>query len=110
MRLHDHIDRRISRSKTNIAYLSEEYFRLYKLAIERGLKGNLPLDVLYDEQQFPTGMAGGQFAAKYPISSPKASKRWRKMSPAPPGSNSPLPRQRHLHRRRHDEPQYAGMH
>jgi hypothetical protein len=53
-------------SKSHIVYLSDEYFRLYKLAIERGLKGNLPLDVLYDEQQFPTGMAGGQFAARYP--------------------------------------------
>jgi hypothetical protein len=51
---------------SNVVYLSDEYFRLYRLAIERGLKGNLPLDVLYDEQQFPTGMAGGQFAAKYP--------------------------------------------
>ncbi len=53
-------------NKTNVVYLSDEYFRLYKLAIERGLNGNLPLDVLYDEQQFPTGMAGGQFAARYP--------------------------------------------
>lgn len=53
-------------SPSNVVYLSDEYFRLYKLAIERGLKGNLPLDVLYDEQQFPTGMAGGQFAVKYP--------------------------------------------
>jgi hypothetical protein len=53
-------------SATNVVYLSDEYFRLYRLAIERGLKGNLPLDVLYDEQQFPTGMAGGQFAARYP--------------------------------------------
>ena len=53
-------------SASNVVYLSDEYFRLYRLAIERGLKGNLPLDVLYDEQQFPTGMAGGQFAARYP--------------------------------------------
>jgi hypothetical protein len=53
-------------SPSNVVYLSEEYFRLYRLAIERGLKGNLPLDVLYDEQQFPTGMVGGQFAARYP--------------------------------------------
>ena len=53
-------------STSKVVYLSEEYFRLYKLAIERGLKNNLPLDVLYDEQQFPTGMAGGQFAARYP--------------------------------------------
>ncbi len=44
---------------TPVTYLNEEFFRLYKVAIEEGLKNNLPMDVLYDEQQFPTGMAGG---------------------------------------------------
>jgi hypothetical protein len=46
---------------TPVTYLNEEFFRLYKVAIEEGLKNNLPMDVLYDEQQFPTGMAGGLF-------------------------------------------------
>lgn len=53
-------------SPSNVVYLSDEYFRLYRLAIDRGLKKGLPLDVLYDEQQFPTGMVGGQFADRYP--------------------------------------------
>jgi hypothetical protein len=51
---------------TPVTYLSEEFFKLYKVAIEEGLKNNLPMDVLYDELQFPTGMAGGLFYAKYP--------------------------------------------
>lgn len=49
-----------------VTYLNDEFFRLYKVAIEEGLKNNLPMDVLYDELQFPTGMAGGLFYAKYP--------------------------------------------
>jgi hypothetical protein len=53
-------------SGTPVTYLNEEFFRLYKVAIEEGLKNNLPMDVLYDELQFPTGMAGGLFYAKYP--------------------------------------------
>jgi hypothetical protein len=51
---------------TPVTYLNEEFFRLYKVAVEEGLKNNLPMDVLYDELQFPTGMAGGLFYAKYP--------------------------------------------
>ncbi|MGA2221673.1 MAG: glycosyl hydrolase [Verrucomicrobiia bacterium] len=47
-------------------YLSEEFFRFYRLAIEEGLKYKFPMDVLYDEQQFPSGMAGGLFRTQYP--------------------------------------------
>jgi hypothetical protein len=53
-------------STTGVAYLSEEYFRLYRLAIEEGLKNHLPLRVLYDELQYPSGMAGGLLYSKYP--------------------------------------------
>lgn len=53
-------------NSTPITYLSDEFFKLYRVAIEEGLKNNLPMDVLYDELQFPTGMAGGRFYAKYP--------------------------------------------
>jgi len=49
-----------------VTYLNDEFFKLYKIAIEEGLKNNLPMDVLYDELQFPTGMAGGLFYAKHP--------------------------------------------
>ncbi len=55
-----------------VTYLNEEFFKLYKVAIEEGLKNNLPMDVLYDEQQFPTGMAGGLFYAKYPNDAEKS--------------------------------------
>jgi hypothetical protein len=59
--------RRGGSAPTNpVTYLNDEFFRLYKVAIEEGLKHGLPMDILYDELQFPTGMAGGLFAAKYP--------------------------------------------
>ncbi|HKE25701.1 MAG TPA: glycosyl hydrolase [Bryobacteraceae bacterium] len=53
-------------SDTGIAYLSEDYFRLYKAAVEEGEKQHLPLRTLYDELQYPSGMAGGLFFTKYP--------------------------------------------
>jgi hypothetical protein len=57
---------------TGVAYLSEEYFRLYRLAIEEGLRNHLPLRVLYDELQYPSGMAGGLLYTKYPESAAKS--------------------------------------
>jgi hypothetical protein len=59
-------------SETGIAYLSEEYFRLYKLALEEGERVHLPLRTLYDELQYPSGMAGGLFYTKYPDESAKS--------------------------------------
>jgi len=50
----------------NATYLDKESFRLYRVTIEEGLKQGLPMDILYDELQFPTGMAGGLFAKAYP--------------------------------------------
>ncbi len=50
----------------NATYLDDEFFRLYKVTIEEGLKHGLPMDILYDELQFPTGMAGGLFYEAYP--------------------------------------------
>jgi hypothetical protein len=47
-------------------YLSEEYFRIYKLAIDEGLKYNFPMSTLYDEWNYPSGIVGGQFYSKYP--------------------------------------------
>jgi hypothetical protein len=52
--------------KPNATYLDDEFFRLYKVAIQEGLKHDMPMDILYDEQQFPTGAAGGLFAKAYP--------------------------------------------
>ena len=57
---------------TGVAYLSEEYFRLYRLAIEEGNKDGLPLRVLYDELQYPSGMAGGLLYSRYPEAAAKS--------------------------------------
>jgi hypothetical protein len=57
---------------TGIAYLSEEYFRLYRRAIEEGRRNHLPMRVLYDELQYPSGMAGGLLYTKYPDSAAKS--------------------------------------
>ena len=59
-------------SQTGVAYLSEEYFRLYRLAIEEGLKNHLPLSVLYDELDYPSGMAGGLLYSKFPEAAAKS--------------------------------------
>jgi len=59
-------------SDSGIAYLSEEYFRLYKLALEEGEKVHLPLRTLYDELQYPSGMAGGLLYTKYPDEAEKS--------------------------------------
>jgi hypothetical protein len=53
-------------SGAGVVYLSEEYFRIYKLAIEEGLKYNFPVSTLYDEWTYPSGIVGGQFYSKYP--------------------------------------------
>lgn len=50
----------------NATYLDDEFFRLYKITIGEGLRNGLPMDILYDELQFPTGMAGGLFYEAYP--------------------------------------------
>jgi hypothetical protein len=49
-----------------VAYLSEEYFRFYRMAIEEGQKLNFPDSMIYDELGYPSGIAGGLFYSKYP--------------------------------------------
>lgn len=49
-----------------VPYLSPEFFRLYRLAIEVGLSNNFPLNTLYDEWSYPSGIVGGLFYSKYP--------------------------------------------
>ena len=49
-----------------VEFLSEEFFRLYRLAIEEGKKNNLPLTTFYDDYEYPTGTAAGQLYMKYP--------------------------------------------
>jgi hypothetical protein len=53
-------------SDQGVPYLSEDYFKFYRMAIEEGLKNNFPLSTLYDEWAYPSGMVGGWFYTKYP--------------------------------------------
>ena len=49
-----------------VAYLSEEYFRFYRIAIEEGQRIGFPDSMIYDELGYPSGIAGGLFYTKYP--------------------------------------------
>ncbi len=48
-----------------VEFLSPEYFRFYRMALEEAKKRGLEV-ILYDDYAFPTGTVGGQLAAKYP--------------------------------------------
>ena len=52
-------------SKEGIEYLSEEHFKLYKLAVEQAKKNGLDI-ILYDDYFFPTGTVAGQLYMKHP--------------------------------------------
>ena len=54
------------RNDTGVAYLSEEYFKLYRAAIEKGLELGFKCTTLYDEWEYPSGMVEGLFYSKYP--------------------------------------------
>lgn len=47
-------------------YLSEQYFKLYRAAIEKGLELGFRCTTLYDEWEYPSGMVEGQFYSRYP--------------------------------------------
>lgn len=57
--------RRGQTDSRGVVYLSDEYFRYYKLAMEEAKKRGLEV-VLYDDYSFPTGTVGGQLFSKYP--------------------------------------------
>ena len=48
-----------------VPFLSPEYFRLYRVALEEAKKQGMEV-ILYDDYAFPTGTVGGQLAAQYP--------------------------------------------
>ena len=48
-----------------MAFLSPEYFRFYRIALEEAKRRGLEV-ILYDDYRFPTGTAGGQMALQYP--------------------------------------------
>jgi hypothetical protein len=51
--------------KDGIEYLSEEHFKLYKLAVEEAKKNGLDI-IIYDDYYFPTGTVAGQLYMKHP--------------------------------------------
>ena len=48
-----------------IEYLSSEFFKLYRVAVEQAKKNDLSF-VLYDDYEYQTGTLGGQLYMKYP--------------------------------------------
>jgi len=48
-----------------VVFLSDEYFRFYKIALEEAKKQGLEV-VLYDDYAFPTGTVAGLFYSKHP--------------------------------------------
>ncbi len=52
-------------ASAGIEYMSDEYMRVYRLALEEAKKKGLEL-ILYDDWSFPTGTVSGQICAKYP--------------------------------------------
>ena len=57
--------RRDQTDDKGVVFLSDEYFRFYKLAMEEAKKRGMQV-VLYDDYSFPTGTVGGQMYSKYP--------------------------------------------
>ena len=53
-------------SSQGVPYLSDEYFRLYRAAIEEGEKDHLPASTIYDEWAYPAGIVDGQFYSQHP--------------------------------------------
>jgi hypothetical protein len=52
-------------SSQGVVYLSDEYFKLYRVALEQARRNGMEV-ILYDEWTYPTGIVDGQFYAKYP--------------------------------------------
>jgi hypothetical protein len=53
------------RANQGVVFLSDEYFRFYRIALEEARKQGLEV-ILYDDYAFPTGAVGGQLYSKYP--------------------------------------------
>lgn len=48
------------------SYLNDEWFRVYKIALQESERLGFPMHVMYDEMQFPSGYAGGKLRQKSP--------------------------------------------
>ena len=53
------------RNNQGVVFLSDEYFRFYKMALEEATKQGLEV-ILYDDYAFPSGTVAGQLYSKYP--------------------------------------------
>jgi hypothetical protein len=58
-------------SSQGVVFLSDEYFRYYRLALEEAKRLGLEV-VLYDDYAFPTGTGGGHFYSEHPESVAKS--------------------------------------
>ena len=52
--------------ETGTIYLSEEYFKMYRAAIEKGLELGFKCTTIYDDYEFPSGTVSGLFYTNYP--------------------------------------------
>lgn len=79
------------RSDKGVVYLSDEYFRYYRLALEEARKRGMEV-VLYDEWRYPTGMVGGQLFTKYPEAAAKSLETAEKNVSGPATAELAVPR------------------
>jgi hypothetical protein len=79
------------RSDAGVAYLSEDYFRLYRSVIAQGQKDNLPVSTIYDEWAYPAGIVGGQFYSQHPDLAAKSLEEVEKNVTGPAAAELPVP-------------------
>ena len=79
-----------------VAYLSEEYFRFYRIAIEEGQRIGFPDSMIYDELGYPSGIAGGLFYSKYPELAEKSLEITEQTVTGPADVQLPIPRPLYL--------------
>jgi hypothetical protein len=70
-------------SDRGVPYLSEEYFRIYKVALQEGMKSGYPVSTMYDEWNYPSGIVDGQFYSKYPQDCEKSLEKVEKNAAGP---------------------------
>src|ERR1700710_2623020 len=58
-------------SSKGVVFLSDEYFKYYRTALEEAKRLGLEV-VLYDDYSFPTGTAGGHFFSDHPEAAAKS--------------------------------------
>jgi hypothetical protein len=79
-------------SDQGVAYLSEEYFHFYRVAIEEGQRIGFPDSMIYDELGYPSGIAGGLFYTKYPELAEKSIEKTETNVAGPAGVQLTIPK------------------